>query len=123
MAGFKRLYLVDLQGAQDVSGVTGAANLKPFTVTKTLFLDIVAALTAAPASLDPTQIPAKLEGITFGQDVTYTDPTTLMPVTKHTLFVGNDNDFLATLTPPVGNTENPNQWFVFAFSDADLPSY
>jgi hypothetical protein len=123
MAGFKRLYLVDLEGAHDVSDVTGAANLKPFTLTKTLFLDIVAALTAAPSSLDPTQIPAKLEGITFGQDVTYMDPTTLMPVTKHTLFLGNDNDFLATLTPPVGNGDNPNQWFVFAFSDADLPSY
>ena len=123
MAGFKRLYLVDLQGAHDVSNITGAANLKPFTLTKTLFLDIVAGLTAAPAQLDPTQIPAKLEGITFGQDVTYTDPVTQQMMTKHTLYVGNDNDFLATLTPPVGNADNPNQWFVFAFSNADLPSY
>ena len=123
MAGFKRLYLVDLKGAHDVSSITGAANLQPFTLTKTLFLDIVARLTAAPAHLDPTQIPAKLEGITFGQDVTYMDSVTQQMVTKHTLFVGNDNDFLATLTPPVGNMDNPNQWFVFAFSDADLPSY
>ena len=123
MAAFKRLYLVDLQGAHEVSSVTGAANLAPVTLSKTLFLDIVAALTAAPANLDPTQIPAKLEGITFGQDVTYMDPATQQSVTKHTLFVGNDNDFLANLTPPVGNTENPNQWFVFAFSQSDLPSY
>jgi hypothetical protein len=123
VAVFKRLYLIDLDKATDVSGVTGAANLKPFTLSKTLFLDVVAALTAAPASLDATQIPAKLEGITFGQDVTYTDPVTMQPVTKHTLFLGNDNDFLANLTPPVGNMENPNQWFVFAFTDADLPDY
>jgi len=80
-------------------------------------------LTAAPTSLDPTQIPAKLEGITFGQDVTYTDPVTHMPVTRHTLFIGNDNDFLATMAPPVGNGDNPNQFFVFAFDDADLPFF
>jgi hypothetical protein len=114
MAGFKRLYLVDLLNAHDVTNVTGAASLKPFTLAKTLFLDIVSALTATPA---------KLEGITFGQDVTYIDSVTQQTVTKHTLFVGNDNDFLANLTPPAGNMENPNQWFVFAFSDTDLPSY
>lgn len=123
VAGVKRLYLIDLAGAHDVSGVTGAANLKPFTLGKTLFLDIVAALTGSAAHLDPADIPAKLEGVTFGQNVTYTDPVTHDVVTKHTLFVGNDNDFVATLTPPAGDRENPNQWFVFGFSDADLPSY
>jgi hypothetical protein len=64
-AVFKRLYLVDLQFAHDVSDVTGftgtasapVANIAPFAVTKTLFLDIVGALTAAPANLGPTQIP------------------------------------------------------------------
>jgi hypothetical protein len=130
-AGFKKLYLVDLQFAHDVSNVTGftgtasapVANIAPFAVTKTLFLDIVGALTAAPANLDPTQIPAKLEGITFGPDFTADDPATHRAVTRHTLFLGNDNDFLATLAPPIGTGDNPNQFFVFAFSDTDLPFY
>jgi hypothetical protein len=122
-AGFKKLFIVDLQFAHDVSGVVGGANLAPHTLAKTLFLDLVGALTAAPASLDPTAIPAKLEGITFGQDVTSTDPLTHVTVKKHTLFVGNDNDFLATMTPPVGTGDNPNQFFVFAFTEADLPLY
>jgi hypothetical protein len=129
-AGFKKLYIVDTQFAQDVSKITGftgpvsapIANIAPFALTKTLFLDVVNALTT-DGGFDPTQIPAKLEGITFGPDVTYVDATTKQPVTKHTLFLGNDNDFLATLTPPVGTGDNPNQFFVFAFSDVDLPFY
>ena len=55
--------------------------------------------------------------------MTYTDPVLHAQVTKHTLFIGNDNDFLATLAPPVGNGDNPNQFFVFAFDDADLPFF
>ena len=27
------------------------------------------------------------------------------------------------MTPPVGNGDNPNQFFVFAFSDDDLPGF
>ena len=130
-AAFKKLFIVDIQFAHDVSGITGftgsasapIANIKPFALNKTLFLDIVSVLTAAPANLDPTQIPAKLEGISFGPDITVTDPVTHQASTKHTLFVGNDNDFLATMTPPVGNGDNPNQFFVFAFGEADLPSF
>ena len=41
----------------------------------------------------------------------------------HTLFLGNDNDFLATLSPPAGTGDNPNQFFVFAFTDTDLPFF
>jgi hypothetical protein len=37
-------------------------------------------------------------------------------VLTHTLYVANDNDFLAS----VGGIDNPNQWFVFGFTDADL---
>ena len=122
-AGFKRLYLIDLQNAHEVSSVTGAANLKPLALAKTLFLDVVAALTSAPVNMNAAQIPAKLEGIAFGQDVTYTDPVTHHLVSKHTLYVANDNDFLGIMTPPVGNGENPNQFFVFAFDDVDLPFY
>jgi hypothetical protein len=124
-AAFKKLFIVDLSGATDVSGTEGldahgVAKIAPFALQKTLFLDIVAALTTT-GKLDPTNIPAKIEGVTFGPDISTTDPVTQQTTTKHTLFIGNDNDFLGTLTPPVGNGDNPNQWFVFSFTDADLP--
>jgi hypothetical protein len=130
-AVFKKLFIVDIRLARDVSGITGftgpasapVAHIAPYALSKTLFLDVVNALTHPPGDFDPTQIPAKLEGIAFGPDVTYTDPATQASVTKHTLFLGNDNDFLATLTPPVGNGDNPNQFFVFAFTEADLPAF
>jgi hypothetical protein len=129
-AGFKKLFIVDLQNAHDVSGLTGftgtasapTANIGAFALSKTLFLDIVASLTT-DAGLDPTVIPAKLEGITFGPDLTTTDPVTKKTTVQHTLFVGNDNDFLATLAAPIGTGDNPNQWFVFSFADADLPGF
>ena len=57
------------------------------------------------------QIPAKLEGMAFGEDIVVDG------VVKHTLYIGNDNDFLA-VTP--GGLANPNQWFVFAFDANDL---
>jgi hypothetical protein len=87
------------------------------------FLDVVAKLTAA--GTDPRLIPSKIEGIAFGQDVT------INGVTRHTLFVANDNDFLATIADPLklpgdatrGMVDNPNQFFVFAFDDRDLPRY
>jgi hypothetical protein len=106
---FKQVLKVDIAGAQTVDDLSGAAALAPKAVTPTLFLDLKAALNAHGISDD--QIPAKLEGMAFGQDVVIGGQT------LHTLYVGNDNDFLAT-TP--GGQSNPNQWFVFAFSDADL---
>jgi hypothetical protein len=105
----KRIYKVDLTGAQDVSNLTGEAALLPRAAPKTLFLDIAAKLKAA--GIADTLIPAKLEGMTFGADVV------VGGVTKHTLYIGNDNDFLATAP---GGLSNPNQWFVFTFTDADL---
>jgi len=112
----KQIFKIDLAGAADVSAVTGAANLAPLAVAKTLFLDVVKALT--DAGLGAVRIPAKLEGLTFGQDVT------LNGATKHTLYVANDNDFIAATPDKDGVVvDNPNQWFVFAFSDADLPGF
>lgn len=105
----KRLYKIDIAGAQDVSGVVGEANLLQYAVTKSLFLDIRAKLNAA--GVTDANIPAKLEGAAFGADIT------VGGVVKHTLYIGNDNDFLAT--SPDG-LDNPNQWFVFTFTDADL---
>ena len=108
-ADVKRIYKIDLEGAQDVSNLSGADALLGKAVGKTLFLDIAAALKAA--GLTAAQIPAKLEGMAFGEDVV------VGGVVKHTLFVANDNDFIATT--PAGNA-NPNQWFVFTFTADDL---
>jgi hypothetical protein len=116
-AAFKRLYKIDLAGAQEVSGISGAANLAGKAPSKTLFLDVVAALNAhGIASQD---IPAKIEGIAFGPDLVV-DGTT-----KHTLFIANDNDFIATVTDtnhPTG-IDNPNKVFVFAVDSTDLPDF
>jgi len=105
-AEFKKLYLIDLDGADDVSSLTGKGNLAPHAVKKYLFLDVLSTLQTA-LGLTPTEVPAKLEGIAFGDDVV------IGGVTKHTLYVTNDNDF-----DPSPN--NPNQFFVFGFSDDDL---
>ena len=78
------------------------------------FLDVVKELTKAPADgglgLTKTEIPAKLEGIAFGEDVLVGDTM------KHTLFIANDNDFL----PIFDGQPNPNRFYVFAFDAGDL---
>lgn len=122
-AKIKKLYVIDLDGARDVSAISG--DLSAYAVTKSAapFLDIVAKLTAA--GTDPRLIPSKIEGIAFGPDITVNGAT------RHTLFVANDNDFLATVADPLklptdatrGMVANPNQFFVFAFDDRDLPRF
>ena len=89
-----------------MDGTQAATN----AVSKTLFLDIVKVLTANGYTSD--QIPAKLEGITFGPDVRYNGSNV------HTFWVSNDNDFLQDYNGVTGS--NPNQFFVFGFTDADL---
>jgi hypothetical protein len=120
-AEVKKLFLIDLDGAQDVTERIG--DLSDYAVPKTEFLDIVAALNAA--GIDSLLIPSKMEGVAFGQDVK------IDGVTKHTLFIANDNDFLATIADPFtlpedssrGIISNPNQFYVFAFDDEDLPDF
>jgi hypothetical protein len=123
-AKIKKLYLIDLAGATDVSNITGPnADLSAYAVGKTLFLDVVAKLKAT--GINAFLIPSKIEGIAFGQDVD------VGGVTKHTLFVANDNDFLATVADPLklpgdatrGMVPNPNIFYVFAFTDTELPDY
>jgi len=115
-AAVKQLFKIDLSGAIDVSQLSGATNLAPLAVPKTLFLDVVEALTAA--GISNIHIPAKLEGLAFGQDVM------LNGVPMHTLYITNDNDFLAAVSDKNDLiVDNPNQYFVFAFSDADLPGF
>jgi hypothetical protein len=112
-AAVKKLFRIDLAGATDVSGKSG--DLSAFAVPKTPFLDVVAKLTGA--GFGAKDIPAKIEGMAFGQDVV------IGGVAKHTLYVVNDNDFVDRVVDgnhPQG-IDNPNRFFVFAFDDADLP--
>jgi hypothetical protein len=111
----KQLYHIDLAGAQEVLSGESGATIASKAVSKTLFLDIVAKLTALGVSVK--DIPAKIEGLAFGQDVA------IGGATKHTLYVANDNDFTATVIDsnhPAG-IDNPNKFFVFAFDNDDLP--
>ncbi|HEX3759551.1 MAG TPA: esterase-like activity of phytase family protein [Kofleriaceae bacterium] len=116
-AAFKQIFHIDLAGAQDITGRSGAASLAPAAVTKTLFLDVVVALTAHGFAAQ--DIPAKLEGIAFGPD------EVVGGMRQHTLWLANDNDFLATVVDshhPAG-IDNPNQFFVFAVAPSLLPGF
>jgi hypothetical protein len=109
VAKVKQLFRVDLRGAADITGKSG--DLSAFAVPKSLFLNIVAQLNAKGITSD--LVPAKIEGTAFGPDVK------VGGATRHTLYVANDNDFLAS----VNGVDNPNKFFVFAFDDADLPGF
>jgi hypothetical protein len=109
VAVVKQLWKVDLAGAADVSELEGAAALLAAAPAKQLFADLRAVLNAA--GIADANIPAKLEGMAFGPDVV------IDGVAKHTLYVANDNDFLAVAP---GGLANPNQIYVFAFDEADL---
>jgi hypothetical protein len=118
VAVIKKLYKIDLNSASDVSGISGNANLAARAVPKVEFLDIVSALNAN--GIPSFDIPAKLEGIAFGQDVVIDGKT------MHTLFVSNDNDYTSVVpndNHAGGTAENPNRFFVFAFKDRDLPDF
>ncbi len=104
-AAFKQLRLVDLNGATDVSNITGAANLAGAAQSTALFLDLYQALLGA--GFTAAQIPAKLEGAAFGKDIVEGGTT------YHTLYIANDNDYLASVA-------GDNKFFVFKFTNADL---
>jgi hypothetical protein len=114
-AAVKQLFRIDLTGAQDITGLSG--NLSAKAVTKTLALDVKDMLVSA--GIAAQNIPAKIEGMTFGEDIVFNNQT------LHTLWIANDNDFLSTITDskhPQGFS-NPNNFYVFGFSDADLQNY
>ena len=106
-AAIKQIFKIDITGATDITNLTGAAAAGA-AVSKTLVLDLVAALTAA--GIPTSQIPAKIEGLAFGDDIV------LNGVIEHTFYISNDNDFLP-------NTAGGNKIYVFGFSNADLPDY
>jgi len=113
-AAVKQVWKVDIAGAEDVSGLSGAAALLARAPTKTLFLDIKAALNAAGISDD--RIPAKLESLAFGEDVMVGGKL------QHTLYIANDNDFLGDvlLADKKTSVSYDNQFFVFGFDATDL---
>lgn len=108
-AAVKQIFKINIAGATDITNLSGTAAANAAIVkSSTPFLDIVAALVANGVPKD--QIPAKIEGLAFGQDVI------LNGVTTHTLYVANDNDF-------VPGTAGPSRFFVFGFQDGDLPGF
>jgi hypothetical protein len=122
-AGYKVLSLVDLQapGVADVSSNPSFLTNSPASVAlrKVTFLDIVTVLKAHNLDLS-ADLPAKLEGITFGQDVS------LNGAKKHTLYLSSDNDFLASFVLDddlqAHVRDNPSKIFVFSFDQSDLDS-
>jgi len=122
-AVYKKLNLVDIQapGVADVSSNGSFLSNNPAAVAlrKVQFLDIVAVITAHGLDLS-VDLPAKLEGITFGQDVV------LNGATKHTLYLSSDNDFLASFVLDdhlqAHVFDNPSKIFVFDFDQSDLDS-
>jgi Esterase-like activity of phytase len=110
-ARVKQLFKIDLTDAVDISAMDGISAVT-HAVSKTLFLNIVDALTAAGFNAT-SDIPSKIEGITFGRDIRRNGSVV------HTLWVSNDNDFVLKTndSPALLNT---NQFFVFGFTDADL---
>ena len=60
------------------------------------------------SGISDANIPVKIEGTTFGQDVVYTGKT------LHTLVATNDNDF------DTSNAANTNKFFVFGIEATDL---
>jgi hypothetical protein len=108
-AGVKQLFEIDISGATDITNLTGAAAASAAVAKPTTpFLDLVSALNAI--GIPSTQIPAKIEGVSFGPDVLYNG------VEEHTLYIANDNDFLP-------NESGQNKFYVFGFTNADLPGY
>jgi hypothetical protein len=108
------VWKVDIAGAEDVSALSGAAALLAKAPSKTLFLDIKAALNAAGIADD--RIPAKLESLAFGEDVMVGGKL------QHTLYIANDNDFLGNvlLSDKKTSVSYDNQFFVFGFGESDL---
>jgi alpha-tubulin suppressor-like RCC1 family protein len=105
-AAFKKLMLIDITGATDISGM---ASLSPITgsvpgvtpVSKQPFLDLL----SPTFGLAGASFPEKIEGLAFGPD---------QPDGRHVLVVTNDNDFIIS---------NPNNFYVFFIGQAALPGF
>ena len=103
-ASKKNLYKINITGAADITGLSGAAAAAA-AIPKSNFVDLVALFTAN--GITTTNIPSKIEGLAFGDDVLVNGTTT------HTLWITNDNDF-------VPGTSGPNTFYVLGVTNADL---
>ncbi|MEO6277956.1 esterase-like activity of phytase family protein [Roseateles sp.] len=114
IAKVKQLVKLDLTGATEVSGIADLRTQPDVAIAGSQFLDIKVALNNAGFS--DAQIPSKLEGISFGQDIM------VGGVLKHTLYLANDNDFLGAVAANGSKvaTQYDNQFFVFAYDGNDL---
>jgi len=111
-AKVKTIFKISLADATDVTGMDGLTAASQ-AVPKTTFLDFVQLL--KDNGFATSNIPAKIEGISFGPDVKQGKTNV------HTLWIANDNDFLSTVADPDGNSiANPNQFFVVGFTDSAL---
>ncbi len=108
-AKVKQIFKISLKGAKEITNLDGLTAAK-YAVKKTLFVDLVEVLKAD--GFGAKEIPAKIEGLAFGPDVTVAGKR------LHTLWVANDNDFLQDYDGVAGS--NPNQFFVVGFADVDL---
>ncbi len=99
--GVKDFYVIDLNGATDITNLDTTAALAA-AVSKSRLVDFAGLLTGAGIP-----VPSKIEGLAFGSDVMF------YGTLEHTLYVGNDNDF----TPGASGLD---QFFVVGISDADL---
>jgi hypothetical protein len=104
----KQIWSIDLTNAtvaNDITGLVADPSTGLFAgkqlLDKYKMIDLVAMLKAA--GFKDTEIPAKLEGLAFGEDFNG----------YHTLYVGNDNDF-------VPGTAGTNRQYLIRFNDADL---
>ena len=103
-AAHKMLFLVNTEGATDVSGIASLAErelpagVRP--VTKTRFLDLL----DPRFGLKGDDFPKKVEGLSFGPN---------LGDGQGTLIVTTDNDF---------DDEQPTHVWVFSFDRADLPA-
>jgi len=114
-AKVKQIFKIDLNGAQEISGLSGDLSAK--AVSKTLSLDFKNELVNAGVAAQ--NIPAKIEGMTFGEDIFYNNEI------LHTLWVTNDNDFLSSIIDSKHPIEfaNPSNFYVFGFNDTDLRNF
>ena len=105
-AKVKSFFTIDITGATDISGL-GANAAAAVAVPKSASPSVNLVTLLNGAGVTATNIPAKIEGLALGQDITTSGGT------YHTLLVTNDNDFIQ-------NTAGPNQFYLIGLTDADL---
>jgi len=110
-AAVKKLYKINIAGAQELLSTDTPAQLAAKAIAKSAFMDVVNILNAA--GIDKKNIPSKIEGIAFGDDVVV-DGTTM-----HTLWIANDNDFINTTNDTIPQA-NLSQFYMVGFTSDDL---